>query len=1090
MDPKKIMLLKACDIYVDKKFDAEGNFNEDLNNPVEYDASFFKSSLGDSLELRKLMEVIDKKKAANHDELYYNNEFLYSIINVSFDHPVYRFKRLYLKEPKSKKKKDNDSNNKDVEERIYIKNGYKNIEHALAELKDNCFFIIKDELIAIKTNVITEENSIVKEKYYTLFMYDENNKTYRFKKSSMDKEDTEKIKDKSVLKNISCKELRKDLYKHGFSIKYGKQIINYERYKRSSSEARGGNCLFIDKNLKGIMENYSYFGLPLYNKKVQDLVVEIEAYKSLTLSTIEGTIKIKPKNILILPDYEYEFETECIKVSSKEFLNNNGKKENYLEAKKEKCKIKNKIWDGEGLLDSSFFEGEYKNKGMVLLRNNFFKCCAFNTNLQKWFEDNKITDISQLNDKRITLAEKISDIKFVITYSSLKYIKFSSEGWTDYLCKMWLENITDEFGVVKTEHPGKRFNGKLVETSYQFLNTLELSQKEIKELSEDYVNYIKKMRLYEENGETIRNENESSFVQFALNGEHFIWDRNEKISDEEESYLDEDIEDNNQDYDEINEEDNSELISEDEANRIYNDLRNKVCIDLLSINDKFEKTSLYYNLRNDITNSFLNKIRVQGRLLVKGTNATLFGNGYEFLQYIIGEFDGTTSLIKPGEAMSLMFKDNEKLCGVRYPHITMGNLYKFTNKYYDEYFKKDENDKDKNNGYFNLTNEIICVNAIGENIQHRLNGCDYDSDFMTVTNNKIIYKAIEKNYNEFLVPFNDVKEESPKSKILYMIDNQIANNLVGLITNLSQHLNSIYWDMKHNGVKSDILEDLYKDICKLALICGMEIDKAKRHYNVQVRKEISKIKNKWINNEEYADKYKLEPKFLRIIENKKKEKKNKNKENDNILIQYNSDGEYKYYTTMNFLNDINIDFPRSQNSVGLLKIISDEHKDWTASNKSIHYPKAQELYECIDRYMKDIDIHRKEIVKTNDSEEIIKSKKEFKKYVKEKWYECYKEVFKKGNKLLTNYPILYYFCTLIGDNKGKNKVKKDDKDKKYINRRLWAILYIIYLAKENKHEKYKNLFYELLETKNKPKKLIRVTEDGDEKIFGFSFKYQ
>ena len=99
-------------------------------------------------------------------------------------------------------------------------------------------------------------------------------------------------------------------------------------------------------------------------------------------------------------------------------------------------------------------------------------------------------------------------------------------------------------------------------------------------------------------------------------------------------------------------------------------------------------------------------------------------------------------------------------------------------------------------------------------------------------------------------------------------------------------------------------------------------------------------------------------------------------------------------------------------------------------------------------------------------------------------------MFKKGNKLLTNYSIIYYFCTLIGDNKKKNKLKKDDNDKKYINRCLWAILYIIYLAKENKLEKYKNLFYELLETKNKPKKLIRVTEDGDEKIFGFSFKYQ
>ena len=33
---------------------------------------------------------------------------------------------------------------------------------------------------------------------------------------------------------------------------------------------------------------------------------------------------------------------------------------------------------------------------MMLLRNRFFKTCAFNTNLQKWFEDNNIKEIRQL----------------------------------------------------------------------------------------------------------------------------------------------------------------------------------------------------------------------------------------------------------------------------------------------------------------------------------------------------------------------------------------------------------------------------------------------------------------------------------------------------------------------------------------------------------------------------------------------------------------------------------------------------------------------------------------------------------------------
>ena len=38
---------------------------------------------------------------------------------------------------------------------------------------------------------------------------------------------------------------------------------------------------------------------------------------------------------------------------------------------------------------------------------------AFNCNLQKWFSDNGITDVSQLNGK--TYAKKIEDVKIVIS---------------------------------------------------------------------------------------------------------------------------------------------------------------------------------------------------------------------------------------------------------------------------------------------------------------------------------------------------------------------------------------------------------------------------------------------------------------------------------------------------------------------------------------------------------------------------------------------------------------------------------------------------------------------------------------------------
>ncbi len=64
---------------------------------------------------------------------------------------------------------------------------------------------------------------------------------------------------------------------------------------------------------------------------------------------------------------------------------------------------------------------------MMLLRNRFFKTCAFNTNLQDWFFDNDIEYVSQLAG--YTTARDIKDIKLVITESSVKYLKFMPTGY-------------------------------------------------------------------------------------------------------------------------------------------------------------------------------------------------------------------------------------------------------------------------------------------------------------------------------------------------------------------------------------------------------------------------------------------------------------------------------------------------------------------------------------------------------------------------------------------------------------------------------------------------------------------------------------
>lgn len=109
---------------------------------------------------------------------------------------------------------------------------------------------------------------------------------------------------------------------------------------------------------------------------------------------------------------------------------------------------------------------------MMLLRNQFFKSCCFNCNLQDWFRDNNITRIDQLNG--FTLAEHIEDVKLVTTPNSIKFLKFGT-------VQAWLEHIPHTFGIVKHEKRTHYFDGNAVQCHYQLLSTLQLSEDEMQE---------------------------------------------------------------------------------------------------------------------------------------------------------------------------------------------------------------------------------------------------------------------------------------------------------------------------------------------------------------------------------------------------------------------------------------------------------------------------------------------------------------------------------------------------------------------------------------------------------------------------------
>ncbi len=151
--------------------------------------------------------------------------------------------------------------------------------------------------------------------------------------------------------------------------------------------------------------------------------------------------------------------------------------------------------------------------------------------------------------------------------------------------------------------------------------------------------------------------------------------------------------------------------------------------------------------------------------------------------------------------------------------------------------------------YLNLTDEIVCINSIGENILQRLSGADFDSDTMLLTDNKILICAVKRNYHIFKTPTSFVTAKkvnryyTPEEQA--DLDIKTSVNKIGEIINLSQELNSLLWDKLSCGSSYDDVADLYYDICQLDVMSGIEIDKAKKEFDIDNSKELNKLRSKY-----------------------------------------------------------------------------------------------------------------------------------------------------------------------------------------------------------------------------------------------------
>lgn len=558
---------------------------------------------------------------------------------------------------------------------------------------------------------------------------------------------------------IGVAELRDWVYMNGFYM----DGVHFVRYKRSSGSSRVGKCLFIDEKLLYRIQKWEMCGLTIADGDECDLAA-IESYISLTMSSIIGTIEINPQSILLIDDYESVFKDDVVVVKDVD---------GHLIAEDATMDVSNNIWDGQSLIDRSIM-GEFSDYGFILLRNNFFKSAAFNCNIQKWFADNGVTSVSQLNGT--TLADDISQIKLITTPSSIKYLKFGEFG-------RWLSNITPVFGVVKHEKKTHYWGGRKVKTHYQLLNSIQMTQEDVREFMAPSLDYLNKIK-----------------TDVAVFRKHI-------------NFM-------NTSFD-------------------YNSAKSKcdVAYKLLGITDEFANTKLFKDFRRDAIHSFVTDMRL-GHILVDGNYSVMVGNPIEMLESAIGQFEGK-SQVGIGCIHSRRFDYDKTILGSRSPQPASGNLLitrNVANETVDKYMNLtneicvvnsiDENllnrlsGADFDSDSLLLTDDPVLVRVAEKNYSR-----------FKVPTGDISAKKIKRRYT---------------NKDKAALDVGCKSTAIGQIINLSQELNTLMWDVVNTTGDWYTAMDIYKDVAMLSVLSGVAIDSAKKEFSIDCIGEMKRVKDRYV----------------------------------------------------------------------------------------------------------------------------------------------------------------------------------------------------------------------------------------------------
>ena len=264
--------------------------------------------------------------------------------------------------------------------------------------------------------------------------------------------------------------------------------------------------------------------------------------------------------------------------------------------------------------------------------------------------------------------------------------------------------------------------------------------------------------------------------------------------------------------------------------------------DLYDHNHEFGDSKWFRLEKRKIINSYVGKLR-QGKIFVNGDNLTLCGNPYALLLHSVGDDwekdrtltheDGTI------QCYTKRFNDGEYLCAFRSPNNSMNNVGYFHNIHHPLIDK-----------YFDFSDNIIAINCIRTDVQSRLNGADFDSDFVLATNHPVMVECARRCYERFPTIVNDIGESGISydntPEAYAVMDNKMAKARLGIgwSSNLAMLAISYFFtEMEKDEDERDdrLVRQLEDNFIILSVIAQLIIDGCKREWLVDGMEEVKRI---------------------------------------------------------------------------------------------------------------------------------------------------------------------------------------------------------------------------------------------------------